>query len=214
MSHKTIGHGGRGSALNNLKNNGIWVLRANAVVRRIIHKCVTCRKLRGKFGDQKISVLPKEKCCEAAPFTHYGVDMFEPFIIRQRRSNLKRYCALFTCFASRSVHIEVTCTMETDSFIQALRRFMARRGKVRSIRSDNGTNIVGNDNELRESMEEINQEQIRDYLLQNGTGWITLYKNPPGASHMGGVWKHQVRSARSILAVLLKTMVTVLMTKD
>ena len=204
-SHKTIGHGGSGSALNNLKNNGIWVLRANAFVRRIIHKCVTCRKLRGKFGDQKISVLPKEKCCEAAPFTHHGVDMFEPFIIRQRRSNLKRYCDLFTCFASRSVHIEVTCTMETDSFIQALRGFMARRGKVRSIRFDNGTNFVGTDNELRESMEEINQEQIRDYLLQNGTGWITLYKNPPGASHMGGVWKHQVRSARSILAALLKT---------
>ena len=114
-SHKTIGHGGRRSAFNNLRNNGIWVLRANAVVRRIIHKCVTCRKLRGKFGDQKKSVLPKEKCCEAAPFTHYDVDMFEPFIIRQRRSNLKRCCALFTCFASRSVHIEITCTMKTDS---------------------------------------------------------------------------------------------------
>ena len=114
-SHRTIGHGGRGLTLNNLRKNGIWVLGANAVVRRIIHKCVTCRKLRGKFGDQKKSVLPKEKCCEAAPFTHYGVDMFEPFIIRQRRSNLKRCCALFTCFASRSVHIEITCTMKTDS---------------------------------------------------------------------------------------------------
>ena len=129
--------------MNNLRKNGIWVLGANAVVRRIIHKCVTCRKLRGKFGDQKMSDLPKERCCEAALFTHCGVDMFGPFIIRERRSNLKQYCALFTCFASRAVHIEVTCTMETDSFIQALRRFMARRGKVRSIRSDNGTNLVG-----------------------------------------------------------------------
>ena len=152
-----------------------------------------------------MSDLPKERCCEAAPFTHCGVDMFGPFIVRERRSNLKRYCALFTCFASRAVHIEVTCTMETDSFIQALRRFMARRGKVRSIRSDNGTNFVGTDNELRKAMEEMNQEQIRDYLLQNGTDWITLYKNPPGASHIRGVWEHQVRSARSILAALLKT---------
>ena len=50
----------------------------------------------------------------------------------------------------------------------------------------------------------MNQEQIRDYLLQNGTDWITWYKNPPGASYMGGVWKHQIRSARSILAALLK----------
>ena len=57
--------------------------------------------------------------------------------------------------------------METDSFIQALYRFMARQGKVRSIRSDNGTNFVGTDNELRKALQEMNQEQIRDYLLQN-----------------------------------------------
>ena len=42
-----------------------------------------CRKLRGKFGDQKMSDLPKERC-QAAPFTHCGVDMFGPFIIRER----------------------------------------------------------------------------------------------------------------------------------
>ena len=124
-SHETIGHGGRGLTLNNLRKNGIWVLGANAVVRKIIHKCVICRKLRGKFADQKMSDFPKERC-EAAQFIHCDVDMFGPFIIRERTSSLKRYCALFTCFASRAVHIEVTCTMETDSFIQALCRFMAR----------------------------------------------------------------------------------------
>ena len=107
-SHETIDHGGRGLTLNNLKKNGIWVLSANPVVRRITHKCVMCRKLRGKFGDQKMSDLPKERCCEAAPFTHCGVDMFGPFIIRERRSSLERYFALFTCFASRAVPIEVT----------------------------------------------------------------------------------------------------------
>ena len=124
-SHKTIGHGGRGLTLNNLRKNGIWVLGANAVVRKIIHKCVICWKLCGKFGDQKMSDLPKERCCDAVPFTHCDVDMFGPFIIRERRSNLKQYFALFTCSASRAVHIEVTSTMETDSFIQALHRFMA-----------------------------------------------------------------------------------------
>ena len=125
-----MGHGGRGLTLNNLRKNGIWVHSANAVVRKIIHKYVICRKLRGEFGDQKMSDLPKERC-EAASFNHCGLDMFGPFIIRERRSSLKRHCALFTCFASRAVHIKVTCTMETDSFILALHRFMARRGKVR-----------------------------------------------------------------------------------
>ena len=51
----------------------------------------------------------------------------------------------------------------------------------------------------------MNQKQIRDYLLRNGTVWITWYKYPPGASHMGGVWEYQIRSVRGILAALLKT---------
>ena len=47
-SLEIIGHGGRDLTLTNLRKNGIWVLGANAVVRRIIHKCVTCRILHGK----------------------------------------------------------------------------------------------------------------------------------------------------------------------
>ena len=138
-------------------------------------------------------------------FTNCGVDMFGLFIIRERRSNLKQYCALFPCFASRAVHIEVTCTMEADSFIQLLWRFMARRGKVRSIRSDNGTRFFGTNNKFRKALEEMNQEQMRDYLPQNGADWIRWWKNPPGASHNGGVWECQIRSTRSVLAALLKT---------
>ena len=67
--------------------------------------------------------------------------------------------------------------MVTDSFIQALRRSMARQGKVRSIRSGNGTNFVGTDNELIKVLEETNQKQIRDCLARNGTDWITWHKN-------------------------------------
>ena len=52
---------------------------------------------------------------------------------------------------------------------------MAKRGKIRSIRSDNGTNFVGTDNEFRKVLEEMSQEQIRGYLLQNGTDWIRLH---------------------------------------
>ena len=90
-----------------------------------------------------------------------------------RRSALKRYFALLTCFASRAVGIEVTNALDTDSFIQAIRRFIARRGPVRSIRSDNGTNFVETANELRKALDEMNQEQVKHYLQKNGNDWIT-----------------------------------------
>ena len=51
--------------------------------------------------------------------------MFGPFMIKEGLKDLKRYGALFTCLALRDVHIETTNKMDTDSFIQAFRRFIA-----------------------------------------------------------------------------------------
>ena len=62
--------------------------------------------------------------------------------MKETQSELKRYGALFTCLASRAVHIEVVATMNTDSFIMALRRMIARRGNIQMIRSDNGSNLL------------------------------------------------------------------------
>ena len=79
----------------------------------MIHRRVNSCKLRGTFGLQEMVDLPKVRCLEVPPFTHCGVDMFGTNTIREKRSDLKRYCALFTCFASRAVHIEVTNALDT-----------------------------------------------------------------------------------------------------
>ena len=165
--HKNVGHSGRSMTLNNPRNNSVWFISVNSVVRRTIFSCVSCRKLRGAFAYQKMADLRKDRCTEGLPFTHCGVDMFGPLVIRERRSDLKRHYALFSCFASRTVHIKVANAMDTDSFIQALRRFIARRGTVRSIRSDNGSNFVGVSNELKKALDEMNQEQIRQHLIKS-----------------------------------------------
>lgn len=65
---------------------------------------------------------------------------------------MKRYGVLFTCLAIRAIHIEVVPSLDTDSFINALRRFAARRGQVWELRSDNGTNFVGAERELRNAL--------------------------------------------------------------
>ena len=204
-SCRSVDHGARGMTLNHLRQRGIWIVNANAIVQHLIHKCVICRKLCGKMEYQKMGDLPQERCTEAAPFTYCGVDMFGPLIIKERRSELKRYGALFTCFSSRAVHIELTNYLDADSFILALRRFMARRGTVRSIWSDNGTNFVGAKNELQRAFKEMKHDKIKSFLQENGADWILWHNNPPGASHMGGVWERQIRSARIILEGLLKT---------
>ena len=96
--HHSVAHGARGMTLNHLRQRGIWIVNANAIARHLIHKCVICHKLREKMGYQKMADLPQERCTEAAPFTYCGVDMFGPLIIKERRSELKRYGALFPFF--------------------------------------------------------------------------------------------------------------------
>ena len=126
-----------------------WIINCNALVRRVMSNYIRCQRMRGKFGEQIVAGLPKGLVNEAPHCTYCGVDLCGPFLGEKRQIELKRYGALFTCLVSRAVHIKVVAAMETDSFIMALPRMIARRDNIRNMRSDNGTNFVGTENELK-----------------------------------------------------------------
>ncbi|KRZ58611.1 hypothetical protein T02_14089, partial [Trichinella nativa] len=52
-------------------------------------------------------------------------------------NGLKAYICLLTCMVTRAVHLEVVLDMTTISFLAALRRFIARRGRPSVIYTDN-----------------------------------------------------------------------------
>ena len=152
--------------------------------------------------SQQMAALPIDRVTPfKPPFTYVGVDCFGPFLVKLgRNSVVKRYGCLFTCLSIRAIHIEVLYSMDTDSFVNGLQRFICRRGPPEKIRSDNGTNFHGGDRELRQSIREWNQEHIEGFLQQKE---ITWEYNPPAASHMGGVWERQIRTVRKVLAGVL-----------
>ena len=191
--------------MNELQSCSYWVICGNAAVKKMIFHCVQCRRLRGKLVEQKMANLPYCRVAEAPPFTFCGVDMFGPFIIKQRRSQVKRYGATFTCMSCRAVHIEITHFLDTDSFILALRRLIARRENIQTIFSDNGSNFINSEDELRRTFEEMDKEKLQSFMQASGSDWITWKRNPPYASHMGGVWELQIHSVRSILSSLMQT---------
>lgn len=203
--HVRTCHSGRETTLNEIRASGYWIVRARAVVTSHIWKCVTCRKLRGSTMKQKMADLPPDRLEPAPPFTYSGVDFFGPFYIKEGRSEKKRWGALFTCMVSRAVHIEIAHSLTTDSFLNAYRRFVGRRGPIRQLRSDQGTNFVGAKNELEIALQEMSHDKIQQELLKDECDWFRFCLNVPKASHMGGVWERMIRSARNTLSALLTT---------
>ena len=147
--HNGSGHSGLEYVLAMLRGR-FWIIRAQALIKSVLRRCFDCRKRQAPVGEQKMADLPVERVTAGKPpFSNIGVDCFGPFIVKRGRSNVKRYRVVLTCLAIGAVHIEVACSLDTDSFLNALRRFMARRGQPEEIRSDNGMNFAGRNQELR-----------------------------------------------------------------
>ena len=189
--------------LNEIRSRGFWIIGGSSAVFSTIASCVTCRKLRRAVLEQKMSDLPEDRLDCYPPFTYCGVDYFGPFKIKEGRKELKRYGVLFTCMSSRAIHLETAASVDTDSFINALRRFLSRRGPARQLRSDNGTNFVGARRELKEALEEMDEHRIRNELLKSQCDWIKFKMNVPAANHMVGVWERLTRTVRAGLSSLL-----------
>ena len=203
--HKTVAHQGINTMLARLREK-YWIPKATRLVKQITSKCVDCRKYSAKTCVQKMADLPEHRVIsDKPPFWHTGMDYFGPFYVRRGRMSVKRYGVIFTCFTSRAVHLEVAFTLDTDSCINAIRRFLARRGNIEMITSDNGTNLVGAEHELSSSLQQWNLSKIGNTLQQHNIKWSF---NPPTGSHFGGIWERIIRSVRKILHHLLQEQMT------
>lgn len=179
-----------------------WVIHGLKTVKSVISKCIDCKKRQPRPEIQQMGQLPAERLTPGKPpFTFVGVDFYGPMLVKSGRKHLKRYGCLFTCMTTRAVHIEITHSLDTDSFICALQRFISRRGCPDSIYSDNGSNLKAGERELRDSLHEWNQSRISRHLNQREIEW---HFNPPYASHMGGVWERLVRSVKTALKSVIK----------
>ena len=186
-----------------------WILRGRSLVRQILSKCVSCRRCNAPTLQQVMADLPKERLVPyQPPFTYTGLDLFGPFYVKRSRSTVKVYGCIFVCFNSRAIHIEDVSSLETDTFIQALLRFISVRGCPKEIWSDNGTNFTGAEKELRLLVQDMSDERIKSELHSREVEW---YKcplpewrfQPPAASHMSGVWERLVRSVKKAMKAVL-----------
>ncbi|KAK3890967.1 hypothetical protein Pcinc_005134 [Petrolisthes cinctipes] len=122
-------HQGRGITCSEVRSHGFWILSLHRLVKKLIHSCAICSRLRGRPVKQKMADLPEDKLFPCSPFWFSGCDLFGRYVKSGRRE-CKRYGVMFTCLVSMAVHIEVIHSLTTDSFLNAFRRFVALRGSV------------------------------------------------------------------------------------
>ncbi|XP_038062985.1 uncharacterized protein LOC119733659 [Patiria miniata] len=199
--HEQVKHQGRHFTEGAIRASGLWIVGGKRLINSVLHKCVTCKKLRGRMEEQKMADLPPERLGTSPPFTFVGLDVFGPWTVVARRTRgdqaqSKRWAVLFTCMSTRAIHIEVIEAMDTSSCINALRRFFAIRGPAKQLRSDCGTNFIGACNELQLGKEQQQGNDVQHYLSEHGCTWEF---NPPHSSHMGGAWERMIGVARRIL---------------
>ena len=154
-AHRRTAHSGRGFVMAELRQK-YWVVGGVSVVRQVLRQCVSCKVREPRPCVQRMADLPADRVAtKGSAFKSIGIDCFGPFTVKIGRGTARRYGCLFTCLVTRAIHIEVVPSLDTDSFLNAFYRFMARRGEPEVVRSDNGANFVRADRELRREMGQV-----------------------------------------------------------
>ncbi|GFW24445.1 integrase_H2C2 domain-containing protein [Trichonephila clavipes] len=123
-----------------------WIIRAKRLVKQVLSECVICKRYKAKHVEVPFAPLPRDRVTQTKVFEVTGVDYAGPLYLK---SKAKAWIVLFTCAVYRAVHFELVQSLTIDTFIQALRRFFAKRGRISVLYSDNGTNFVGTNNAMR-----------------------------------------------------------------
>jgi len=206
-------HAGILTILSSLRQK-YWIIHGRRAIRSILTNCITCFKVKPRPIVAQMGDLPVDRITKNRPFLVTGVDFAGPFNIKdgktRNRKIVKAYLCIFICFSTKAVHLEAVGDLSSKSFLNALQRFVSRRGLCKKIYSDNGTNFTGANHELLDIHKNIakfvSEPDIADYLLKNSMCWHFI---PPRSPHHGGLWEAAVKRAKFHLnRIIGKTPIT------
>lgn len=204
-AHETTLHGGTQVTLGYIRQKH-WIQGGRAPVRSFILRCVTCQRNRGRRAQQLMGQLPLTRVTQTRPFLNSGLDYAGPIPLKTWKGRAARtykgYIAVFICMSTSAVHLELVTDYTTEAFLAAYKRFTGRRGICATLQSDNGTNFVGADVELRRRFNSDSKElkELANLLANDGTKWIF---NPPSSPHFGGKWEAAVKSTKHHLTKVI-----------
>jgi hypothetical protein len=190
--HVLNGHAGIQFLVGYLREK-YWVIQSRRTIRKIISKCVVCRRHSTKSTNVPPAPLPENRIKDAAVFQVIGVDLAGPLFLKD---GTKTWMVIFTCAIYRAIHLELVTSCSTETFLLALFRFISRRGRPSTIYSDNGKNFEGADNLFGD----LDWVKITADTKLHRIQWIF---NCPAAPWWGGFFERLIRNVKDLLKRML-----------
>ena len=173
-----------------------WIPTARRVVTKLLRKCVICRRVAGKpYPIPDPPPLPAARVQGGPPFSVTGVDFTGALYVKREdgAGEYKVYICLFTCASTRAIHLEVVTDLTEVTFLQAFRRFAARRSLPRLVLSDNASTYTSAAKELSELFQ---SDTLKTTLMHRGSTWRFIPKRAPW---YGGFWERLVGMVKMTL---------------
>ena len=170
------------------KRTKYWITRAHDLVKSIKFRCLVCREIVAKVESQINADLPQSPLAPFTPLFHYtSCDYFDPYRVWINRNKVvEHYGVIFICLKSRAVHLDVAADCTTMEYMQVLKTVFALRGVPELMISDNGSQLVGTERELRNMIEGLDTEKFKSSLLKKE--WSGSSQHRPLPTRMV-VWK-------------------------
>lgn len=199
--HLRLMHAGPRLVLNSLSQR-YWLISGIREVKKVLHKCVRCYRLKAEAAKQLMGSLPKERVTPGRPFQHVGIDFCGPFNVKMSRIRkpiiTKAYIAIFVCFSTKAIHIELLSNLTTETFLACLNRFISRRGMPTKIFCDNAKTFKGAANQLKELYDLQSSQNHRDSVHNFcSKSYIKFLFIPSYSPEFGGLWEASVKSFKN-----------------
>jgi len=205
--HKLHQHAGAGY-LHALFKREFLIPQGRRTIKKVIRTCTTRRCVKPVPLGQQEAPLPALRVDDPAPFQVVAVDLFGPMVVYHdcgttgcpHNGEAKVHCALFTCFHSRAVHLELVETTGTEAFLNAFRLLCARRGTPSTLYSDNAKGFKAASKEIRALYRSINWNAVKLEGVKKNVEWFFSTEKAP---HQNAICERLVRTVKSPLRVVV-----------
>lgn len=188
----------------------VWVIQARKLASRIDSRCIICKLKRKTMASQIMGDLPVYRFDNTSPaWSVCLMDLWGPITIRDDcvkkgpRVMKKVYGVIYSCALTRAVHLDVAIDYSSLGIMHTLRRLLARRGNVRKIISDPGTQLKGASTELKRWRKGWSMKELIEYGADKGLEWEFIMAD---SQHQNGASEILVKLVKGVTKTLARAM--------